>query len=58
MKRPGGGTALRARLLWFDADPAEEGEARAVRYVADGIVVVENGVIREVGEAADILRRL
>ncbi|MEF2553044.1 guanine deaminase [Aurantimonas sp. A2-1-M11] len=57
MRRPGD-TALRARLLWFDADPAEEGEARAVRYVEDGIVLIENGVIRDVGDAAAVLRRL
>ena len=54
----GASLAIRGRLLWFDADPAEEGEGRAVRYVEDGLVVVENGLIREVGEAQAILRRL
>ena len=54
----GASLAIRGRLLWFDADPAEEGETRAVRYVEDGIVVVENGLIREVGEAPAVLRRL
>jgi guanine deaminase len=49
-------TALRGRLLWFDADPAVS--AKAARFIEDGIVVAENGVITEVGEAAPILRRL
>lgn len=58
MTRAGGSIAIRGRLLWFDADPAEEGEGAAVRYVEDGLVVVDNGIIRQVGEASALLPRL
>ncbi len=46
--------ALRGRLLWFVADPHDAGEA-AHRYVADGVLVIEGGVIRAVGPAEAIL---
>lgn len=58
MNPVGGSTAIRGRLLWFDADPAEEDEARSVRYVEDGLVVIDKGIIREVGEASALLPRL
>ena len=53
-----GTIAIRGRLLSFDADPAIEGEARAVRFTEDGIVVVRDGIIVEVGEGPAIMRRL
>jgi guanine deaminase len=40
--------------LWFVADPHDVGDA-AHRYVADGVLVIEGGVIRAVGAAEDIL---
>jgi guanine deaminase len=49
--------ALRGRLLWFVADPHDAGEA-AHRYVEDGLVVVEGGVIAAVGEAPELLATL
>ncbi len=49
--------ALRGRLLWFVADPHDVGEA-AHRYVADGVLVIEGGVIRAVGPAEAILPTL
>ncbi len=49
--------ALRGRLLWFVADPHDVGEA-AHRYVADGVLVIEGGVIRAVGKAEAILPTL
>lgn len=49
--------ALRGRLLWFVADPHDLGEA-AHRYVADGVLVIEGGVIRAVGPAEAILPTL
>ncbi|HEX2021014.1 MAG TPA: guanine deaminase [Aurantimonas sp.] len=55
MTMHGGSLAIRGRLLSFDADPREEG---AVRYVEDGLVVIEKGLIREVGEAPALLKRL
>ncbi len=53
-----GTIAIRGRLLSFDADPAVAGEAAAVRFVEDGIVVVRDGMIVEVGEGPAIARRL
>ncbi|MBO0904417.1 guanine deaminase [Jiella sonneratiae] len=55
--RPGT-IAIRGRLLSFDADPAIEAEARAVRFIEDGIVVVRDGLVAEVGEGPAIARRL
>ncbi len=49
--------ALRGRLLWFVADPHDVGDA-AHRYVADGVLVIEGGVIRAVGPAEAILPTL
>lgn len=49
--------ALRGRLLWFVADPHDAGEA-AHRYVADGVLVIEGGMIRAVGPAEAILPTL
>jgi guanine deaminase len=50
-------TAVRGRLLHFDADPALAGP-EAARYVADGLVVMEGGLIRAVGEASALLPTL
>ncbi|MFA6964877.1 guanine deaminase [Bosea sp. (in: a-proteobacteria)] len=49
--------ALRGRLLWFVADPHDRGE-EAHRYVEDGLVVIEGGIVRSVGEASDLLATL
>lgn len=49
--------ALRGRLLWFVADPHDVGEV-AHRYVADGVLVIEGGMIRAVGPAEAILPTL
>ena len=46
--------AIRGRLLWYVGDPATEGAA-ARRYVEDGLLVVENGIVAAVGEAAELL---
>ncbi|MCW4115540.1 guanine deaminase [Aurantimonas sp. MSK8Z-1] len=53
----GASVAIRGRLLWFDGDPTLEGAA-ALRFVEDGVVVVEGGMITAVGEARDLLGRL
>ena len=56
---PKGGTlALRGRVLSFDADPAEAGAREPVRFIEDGLVVVEQGIIRAVGEAPRLLPEL
>lgn len=49
--------ALRGRLLWFVADPHDASEA-AHRYIADGVLVTEGGMIRAVGPAEEILPTL
>jgi guanine deaminase len=49
--------ALRGRLLWFVDDPGSVGEA-AHRYVEDGLLVIENGLIRAAGEASALLPTL
>jgi len=49
--------ALRGRLLWFVDDPETAGEA-AHRYVADGLLVIENGLVKAAGEARELLRTL
>jgi len=49
--------ALRGRLLWFVADPDEAGDA-AHRFVEDGLLVVEGGLIRAAGEAKALLPTL
>lgn len=57
MTEPHALRALRGRLLWFVDDPHVAGEA-AHRYVEDGLLVVERGLIRAVGEAAALLATL
>lgn len=49
--------ALRGRLLWFVDDPQAVGEA-AHRYVEDGLLIIENGLVKVAGEARDLLRTL
>ncbi|MEF2070558.1 guanine deaminase [Consotaella aegiceratis] len=46
--------ALRGRLLTFDGDPAVDGPS-AVRFWEDGLLIVADGLIRDIGEAADLL---
>ncbi len=52
-----GTAAYRASILHFLGDPAEAAES-AVSFVEDGVLVVENGRVREVGDAASILASL
>lgn len=49
--------ALRGRILTFRGDPHIDG-AHARIYIADGLVVVINGLIDVVGEASQLLRDL
>ena len=48
-------SAVRGRVLTFTGDPAVVGVVASHRYWADGIVVVEDGLIAAVGAAAEIL---
>lgn len=51
-------TAVRGRILTFTGDPAEVGTAASHRYLPDGLVVIEGGVVTVVGDAADLLPSL
>jgi guanine deaminase len=50
--------AIRGRLLSFVAEPAGPGDRDSYRYIEDGIVVVRDGRIAAVGEAADLAATL
>ncbi len=47
--------AIRGRLLSFLGDPAELGAQASHRYLDDGLVVIEDGRIAQVGEANQVL---
>ncbi len=49
--------AVRGRLFWFVDDPARSG-ARAYRYLEDGLMLIRNGIITAIGEAAVLQRQL
>ena len=49
--------ALRGRLLWFVDDPQTAGES-AHRFIEDGLLVIENGLVKAAGEARELLRTL
>ena len=50
--------AVRGRLLDFTADPADGGGLDCCRYIEDGVVSIADGVISDIGPAADILPAL
>ncbi len=50
--------ALRGQLLNFKDDPAEVGAAASHSYVEDGLLVIEHGSIKAVGEAYELLPTL
>lgn len=50
--------AIRGRVLTFTADPALAGSTPPYRYLGDGLVVVQGGLVRAVGEAAELLPTL
>ena len=47
--------AVRGRLLSFRDDPWVVGEAASQRYWEDGLLVLEDGKIRQIGEASALL---
>ncbi|SFD15412.1 guanine deaminase [Bosea sp. CRIB-10] len=57
MSKDGAVSALRGRLLWFVGDPHQIGEV-AHRYVEDGLLVIEGGLIKAAGEARELLPTL
>src|SRR5271156_3662638 len=50
--------AIRGRLLTFVRAPAGAGDAQSYRYIEDGIVLVKDGRIEDVGPAIELLERL
>lgn len=50
--------AYRASILHSVADPGEVGAQASYEYFEDGLLVVENGRVAEVGNAADLLDTL
>ncbi|ASI96567.1 guanine deaminase [Vibrio rotiferianus] len=49
--------ALRAAILHSIADPNEVGLENSYQFFEDGIIVVENGHIIDIGEAEDVIAR-
>ncbi len=49
--------AIRGRLLWYVSDPETDGPA-ARRYHEDGLLVLENGLVRAAGDSGELLRTL
>ena len=47
--------ALRGRVLTFLDNPARVGEEASFRYIEDGAVLIEDGLIKAVGEAGELL---
>jgi len=50
--------AIRGRLLTFLHAPSGAGDARSYRYIADGIVLVKDGRVEQVGPAEELMPRL
>lgn len=50
--------AVRGRLLTFEDDPARVGAAASHRYLADGLVRIEDGLIAAAGQAEELLPAL
>jgi len=51
-------TAIRGRVLNFLDDPAVAGERSSTRYIEDGLLILADGHIREMGEAGPLLAAL
>jgi guanine deaminase len=51
-------TAIRGRLLSFRADPKDVGAEACLNYIADGLIIIEHGMIKSVGEATSLLSTL
>lgn len=50
--------AYRASLLHCLADPGEGAESSALEYFEDGLLIVENGVVAEAGDASTLMPQL
>ena len=50
--------AIRGSILHFLEDPAEDSRERAYQFIEDGLLIVEDGYIANVGKAQDLLPTL
>lgn len=50
--------AIRGRVLTFLDNPSRVGEEASFRYIEDGVVLIEDGLIKAVGEASALLAGL
>lgn len=53
-----GSRAFRGSILHFLGDPGDAIESNLIQYFEDGLLVVENGRVSELGEARDLLAKL
>ncbi|HVK53447.1 MAG TPA: guanine deaminase [Burkholderiales bacterium] len=51
-------SAFRASILHFLSDPGESDNAQSFEFFEDGLLVVENGLVKSVGPASDLLANL
>ncbi len=49
---------FRGELLHFLADPAKVALQDSYQYIEDGLLIVKNGLVEEIGEAAELLATL
>ena len=47
-----------ASILHFLEDPAKSGEEDSYRYYSDGALVVEDGLVKQVGDSEELLLSL
>jgi guanine deaminase len=50
--------AIRGRLLTFQHAPRGAGDAQSYRYIEDGVILVKDGRIQQVGRADELMARL
>ena len=48
----------RGELLHFLADPAKVGEQASYQYLEDGVLIIKDGLVEQVGEASELLATL
>jgi guanine deaminase len=51
-------TIFRGEILDFLADPAQVGDDHSYAYFSDGVLVVQDGLVKKLGPAQDLLPHL
>ena len=49
---------FRGEILHFIEDPAKVGIEQSYQYFADGLLIIENGLVKQVGQASELLSSL